>query len=124
MKKHFRVIFSDFGRISCDFRLDIRDFGKKCEIKGNKEKSRESEGSGQGKQPWGVGRYGTCPCRAYHGIGFRISKWQEALLCHLAVVLTRDFLHNIIVNTRTYGIGILELYQSINQSNFISVTRT
>ena len=58
MKKHFRVIFSDFGRISCDFRLDIRDFGKKCEIKGNKEKSRESGGSGQGKQPWGVGRYG------------------------------------------------------------------
>ena len=57
MKKHFRVIFSDFGRISCDFRLDIRDFGKKCEIKGNKEKSRESGGSGQGKQPWGVGRY-------------------------------------------------------------------
>ena len=41
-EKHFRVIFSDFGRISCDFRLDIRDFGKKCEIKGNKEKSRES----------------------------------------------------------------------------------
>ena len=58
-KKHFRVIFSDFGRISCDFRLDIRDFGKKCEIKGNKEKSRESGGSGQGKQPWGVGRYVT-----------------------------------------------------------------
>ena len=29
MKKHFRVIFSDFGRISCDFRLYIRDFGKK-----------------------------------------------------------------------------------------------
>ena len=29
MKKHFRVIFSDFCRISCDFRLDIRDFGKK-----------------------------------------------------------------------------------------------
>ena len=28
-EKHFRVIFSDFGRISCDFRLDIRDFGKK-----------------------------------------------------------------------------------------------
>ena len=27
------------------------------EIKGNKEKSRESGGSGQGKQPWGVGRY-------------------------------------------------------------------
>ena len=27
-------------------------------IKGNKEKSRESGGSGQGKQPWGVGRYG------------------------------------------------------------------
>ena len=41
----------------CDFRLDIRDSGKKCEIKGNKEKSRESGGSGQGKQPWGVGRY-------------------------------------------------------------------
>ena len=40
MKKHFRVIFSDFGRISCDFWLDIRDFGKKCETKGNKEKSR------------------------------------------------------------------------------------
>ena len=58
MKKHFRVIFSNFGRISCDFRLDIRNFGKKCEIKGNKEKSRESGGSGQGKQPWGVGRYG------------------------------------------------------------------
>ena len=58
MKKHFRVIFSDFGRISCDFRLDITDFGKKCEIKGNKEKSRESGGSGQGKQPLGVGRYG------------------------------------------------------------------
>ena len=57
MKKYFRIIFSDFGRISCDFRLDIRDFGKKCEIKGNKEKSRESGGSGQGKQPWGVGRY-------------------------------------------------------------------
>ena len=57
-KKHFRVIFSDFCRISCDFRLDIRDFGKKCEIKGNKEKSRESGGSGQGKQSWGVGRYG------------------------------------------------------------------
>ena len=55
MKKHFHVIFSNFGRISCDFRLDIRDFGKKCEIKGNKEKSRESGGSGQGKQPWGVG---------------------------------------------------------------------
>ena len=51
------VIFSDFGRISCDFRLDIRDFGQKCEIKGNKEKSRKSGGSGQGKQPWGVGRY-------------------------------------------------------------------
>ena len=57
IKKHFRAIFSDFGRISCDFRLDITDFGKKCEIKGNKEKSRESGGSGQGKQPWGVGRY-------------------------------------------------------------------
>ena len=57
MKKHFRVIFSDFGRIPCNFRLDVRDFGKKCEIKGNKEKSRESGGSGQGKQPWGVGRY-------------------------------------------------------------------
>ena len=42
---------------SCNFRLDIRDFGKKCEIKGNKEKSRESGGSGQGKQPWEVGRY-------------------------------------------------------------------
>ena len=56
-KKHFCVIFSDFGRISCDFRLDITDFGKKREIKGNKEKSRESGGSGQGKQPWGVGRY-------------------------------------------------------------------
>ena len=24
-----RIIFRDFGRISCDFRLDIRDFGKK-----------------------------------------------------------------------------------------------
>ena len=47
--KAFRVIFSDFGRISCNFRLDIRNFGKKCEIKGNKEKSRESGGSGQGK---------------------------------------------------------------------------
>ena len=58
-EKHFRVIFSDFGRISCDFRLDIGDFGKKCEIKGNKEKSRESGGSGQGKQSWGVGRYAT-----------------------------------------------------------------
>ena len=57
MKKHFRVIFSNFGRISCDFWLDVRDFGKKCEIKGNKEKSRESGGSRQGKQPWGVGRY-------------------------------------------------------------------
>ena len=56
-EKHFCVIFSDYGRISCDFRLDIRDFGKKYEIKGNKEKSRESGGSGQGKQPWGVGRY-------------------------------------------------------------------
>ena len=57
-EKHFRLIFSDFGRISCDFRLDIRDFGKKkSDIKGNKEKSRESGGSGQGKQPWGVGRY-------------------------------------------------------------------
>ena len=57
--RHFRVIFSDFGRISCDFRLDIRNFGqkKKGEIKGNEEKSRESGGSGQGKQPWGVGRY-------------------------------------------------------------------
>ena len=62
MKKNFRVIFSDFGRISCDFRLDIRDFGKKCEIKGNKEKSRESRGSGQGKQPWGVGRYAPRDC--------------------------------------------------------------
>ena len=35
MKKHFRVIFSDFGRISCDFRLDIRDFGKKWETRKN-----------------------------------------------------------------------------------------
>ena len=35
----------------------MRDFDKKCEIKGKKEKSRESGGSGQGKQPWGVGRY-------------------------------------------------------------------
>ena len=55
---HEKAFPRDFGRISCDIRLDIRDFGKKCEIKGNKEKSRESGGSGQGKQPWGVGRYG------------------------------------------------------------------
>ena len=63
IKKHFRAILSDFGRICCDFRLDITDFGKKCEIKGNKEKSRESGGSGQGKQPWGVGRYDVVICR-------------------------------------------------------------
>ena len=63
IKKHFSAILSDFGRISCDFRLDITDFGKKCEIKGNKEKSRESGGSGQWKQPWGVGRYAiVCKC--------------------------------------------------------------
>ena len=48
-------------RFSCDFRLDITDFGKKCEIEGNKEKSRESGGSGQGKQPWRVGRYASIP---------------------------------------------------------------
>ena len=59
MKKHFRGIF--FIYIWCifwhDFRFDIRGFGQKCEIKGNKEKSRESGGSGQGKQPSRVGRY-------------------------------------------------------------------
>ena len=58
-EKAFPRNISDFGRIPCDFRLDIRGFGKKYEIKGNKEKSRESGGSGQGKQPWGVGRYVT-----------------------------------------------------------------
>ena len=56
-EKHFRVIFSDFGRISCDFRLDIRDFGKKCEIKGNKQGNLEaavkgnSHGGLAGMQP-------------------------------------------------------------------------
>ena len=58
MKKHFREFFF---LLWCtfwhDFRLDIRGFGQKCQIKGNKEKSRESGGSGQGKQPSGVGRY-------------------------------------------------------------------
>ena len=53
------VIFADEkvfprGRISCDFRLDIKDFGKKCEIMGNKEKSRESGGSGQGNRHGGL----------------------------------------------------------------------
>ena len=43
---------------------------KKCEIKGNKEKSRESGGSGQGKQPWEVGinfinMEGLCPDSYY-----------------------------------------------------------
>ena len=65
MKKHFRVIFSDFGRIPCDFRLDIRNFGKKCEIKGNKEKSR---GSGQGLREIAMGGWQVWIAR-YNPIG-------------------------------------------------------
>ena len=42
-----------------NFRLDIRDFGKKNVRSREIRKIRESGGSGQGKQPWGVGRYGT-----------------------------------------------------------------
>ena len=55
--------------MSCDFRLDI---GKKCEVKRNKEKSKESGGSGQGKQPWRVGRYGHDQGRGVECMGVEI----------------------------------------------------
>ena len=70
-----KAFLRNIQRFSCDFRLDVMDFGKKCEIKGNKEKSRESGGSGQGKQPWGVGRYVRCP------EGWKFER-NCVLLCH------------------------------------------
>ena len=53
IKRHFRAIFSDFGRISCDFRF-ITDFGKKCEIKGNKENQGNLEAAVKGNSHGGL----------------------------------------------------------------------
>ena len=42
-----------------DFKCIFWPFGTHCEIKGNKDKSREFGGIGQGKQPRESGRYVT-----------------------------------------------------------------
>ena len=82
------------GRISCDFRLDITDFGKKCEIKGNKEKSRESD---QGKTAMGgwqvcilsvvVTKFSLYYAIASHQGSFRLAPSQNVTSQHLIVYL-------------------------------------
>ena len=104
MKKHFRVIFSDFGRISCDFRLDIRDFGKKREIKGNKEKSMDSGGSRQGKQRWGVGRYGFDQVYNLPSIVHVCCEVAYLLHACMALSVSHDHAHYPLIHTATYSI--------------------
>ena len=54
MKKHFRVIFSDFGRISCDFRLDIRDSGKNVRSRETRKNQGNLEAAVKGNSHGGL----------------------------------------------------------------------
>ena len=54
MKKHFRVIFSDFGRISCNFRLDIRVLAKNVRSRETRKNQGNLEAAVKGNSHGGL----------------------------------------------------------------------
>ena len=55
MKNHYRVIFSDFDRFFfCDFRLDIRDFGKNVRSRETRKNQGNLEAAVKGNSHGGL----------------------------------------------------------------------
>ena len=60
-----KAIFSDFGRIPCDFRLDIRDFGKNVRSRETRKNQGNLEAAVKGNSHGGLAGMLSTPMKSW-----------------------------------------------------------